>query len=58
MAHLVFDYTNDENVEDLTYDLIEKQVKKYKVHRSALDFDLKFIQDLSKWIQWMKYIVT
>lgn len=30
----------------VSFDMIEKMVKSYKTHRSALDFDLKFIRQL------------
>lgn len=35
-------------ISSITYQMIEKMVKSYKTHRSALDFDLKFIQELEE----------
>ena len=36
----------EKGISSNTYEMIEKMVKSYKTHRSALDFDLKFIQKL------------
>ena len=43
---------NDEKV-NVSYKLIEKAVKTYKVHRSALDFDSKFVLSMKKDTGWL-----
>ena len=46
-AKMAEDQAGSEN-DPLTYALIGKMAKQYRAHRSALDFDLKFIKDLEK----------
>jgi hypothetical protein len=48
MAYIAFEKTNTSQQASytLSHQLIEKAIKTYKTHRSAADFDVKFVRNL------------